>query len=56
VQIGEPVSIRGKIDRLFRRNGQGIWAFEMAWVAADESPCVWAMHTGIYDVKKKSSA
>ncbi len=54
IRIGEPISVRGRVDRLFRRKGQGYWAFELEWVARDESTCIWATHTAVYDVKKRT--
>ncbi len=53
IRIGESISVRGRVDRIFRRNGQGYWAFELEWVAEDESTCMWATHTAVYDVKKR---
>jgi acyl dehydratase len=56
LRFGETVSVRGRVDRLFRKRGHGYWTFEMGWVDADGRTCLRAMHTGIYDVKKRSIA
>jgi acyl dehydratase len=55
IRFGESISVRGRVDRIFRRKGQGFWAFELEWVDKDETPCIWATHTAVYDVKKRSS-
>lgn len=56
LRFGELVSVRGRVDRVFRRKGHGYWAFEMAWVDADGRTCQRAVHTAIYEVKKRSGA
>jgi acyl dehydratase len=53
--FGETISVRGRVDRAFRRKGHGYWTFEMAWVDADGRTCLRAMHTGIWDVKKRTA-
>ena len=55
IRFGESITVRGRVDRIFRRKGQGFWAFELEWVDEDDSPCLWATHTAVYDVKKRTS-
>lgn len=55
LRFGEKISLRGRVDRLFRRRGQGYWTFEMGWIDADGRTALRAMHTGIYDVKKRTT-
>jgi acyl dehydratase len=53
--FGETVNVRGRVDRVFRRKGHGFWTFEMSWIDASERTCLRAMHTGIWDVKKRTA-
>jgi len=54
ITFGESTTVRGRVDRIFRRKGQGFWAFELEWVDENDSTCLWATHTAVYDVKKKT--
>lgn len=52
VELGEQLTVRGRIDRIYGRKAGRYYVLDMAWVDADERVVVTAEHTGIYDLRK----
>lgn len=50
IRVGERVSVRARVDRLFSRNGNRYATFEIGWFS-DDGPRVWALHTSIYELR-----
>ncbi|CAA9242543.1 MAG: hypothetical protein AVDCRST_MAG50-1855 [uncultured Acidimicrobiales bacterium] len=52
VELGEELTVRGRIDRIYGRKAGRYYVLDMAWVDADERVVVTAEHTGIYHIRK----
>jgi len=52
VELGEELTVRGRIDRIYGRKAGRYYVLDMAWVDADERVVATAEHTGIYDLRK----
>lgn len=52
VAFGERLSLRARIDRLFMRRGNRYATFEIGWFGEDDAPCLWALHTSIYEPRR----
>lgn len=52
VELGEELSVRARIDRLYGRKAGRYYVLDMAWVDADERIVATAEHTGIYHLRK----
>lgn len=55
VRLGERLSVRSRIDRLFRRKGKSYLSLEIAWYDSRETPVLWAVHTAAYDLGAASA-
>ncbi|PRZ39730.1 MaoC dehydratase-like protein [Antricoccus suffuscus] len=49
--VGEPLSLRGRIERLYGRNGHRYWILELAWYDTAEDLVMHAEHTAIYRLR-----
>lgn len=50
VRVGEHLSVRGRIDKLFGRRGNRYYVLDMAWVDDHDAVVMTALHTGIYRI------
>lgn len=56
VKLGEPVTIRGRIDRLFSRNGRRYITTELGWFDGRGKPLVWEVQTSIYHLPHRPNS
>lgn len=49
-EVGEPLEMRGRIDRLYSRKGRQFMMIESGWFDSDGSPVLWALHTSVYEL------
>jgi len=55
ISVGQNIDVKGRIDKIFRRNGNGYFVIEISWtIQGEDQPCYWALHSAIYDLKKTS--
>lgn len=54
VHLGERLSVRGRIDRLFGRGEDQYYVLDMAWVDEDDAVVMTALHTAIYRMGERS--
>jgi hypothetical protein len=50
IEFGETVTLRSRVDNLYRRGGQNYWAYETGYFDADDQPAVWTLQHAIYQV------
>lgn len=54
VHLGERLSVRGRIDRLFGRGEDQYYVLDMAWVDEGDAVVMTALHTAIYRIGERS--
>jgi hypothetical protein len=47
-EIGEPLQLRGRIDRLYSRRGRQFMMIETGWFDDAGEPVLWALHNSVY--------
>lgn len=50
IEFGETVTLRSRVDNLYRRAGQNYWAYETGYFDADDKPALWTLQHAIYQV------
>jgi hypothetical protein len=56
VELGEPISVRGHIERLFGRRGNRYYVLDMAYLNAGGEVVMTQRHTAIYRLRKRTPA
>jgi hypothetical protein len=50
VEFDEVLSLRSRVDNLYRRARQNYWAYETGYFDADDTPVVWTLQHAVYQV------
>jgi acyl dehydratase len=50
VELGEVLTLRSRVDSLYRRARQNYWAYETGYFDAGDTPAVWTLQHAIYQV------
>jgi hypothetical protein len=56
VELGEPISVRGHIERLYGRRGNRYYVLDMAYLNEDGEVVMSQRHTAIYHLRKRNAA